>query len=806
MFLDTVIYETRSPTNEFRAAQKNICKQVHDSELDKNLDKEIDLYIEHLGSCGIDATGSKFTGPFFPATIPEVIENTRKRDPKKAERYSSAYKQSCANGQARLMHANWQTDAMVKLEPLELGKPPRMVFNTDTEDVVLGRMTSYAFEQYLHESLTIKQTKPEDIGSIFQRVEDTLGDFVMLCLDDTARDGNTKAHDFVRFEKHARFAGVLTRESSDMLNRRGMAARAQFHKFSTKHTSLPSGTDFTSVMNLDTTWFGSWYLMRNLGIHRSDYIILGEGDDCVLCIRRSAWTSISAELITAIGTRLGKVWKIECIGASFDETPAYFVGRHIVKTQGKWYTFPSAKRMFLKSTLVCGSIPWHLLPGRISAKNLSVADKFGRTPIGWAIAKSLTGSTATAIFSREERFSYHGNSTVLEPTMEVRNAYALATSIDVQTQLSLERLIMSGEMDMRNHTPTLYLNLDPGRYNIMANGNRNQRNTGANRTSRKSGPRGRIGNTRSKRVIVKTQTPRIPQFSPTAAALIQYRASLRNPWSSPPITLPHGFHPGVLAGKFYIQIPVLNTDFVEVIIARSYKGITYDYRTSVIGAWTGLNNIVGDGTLAVKTRIVSAGIRVAWAGPAQDVGGITSHAITGTTASITNRSEQITGRTGSMLYQPNDETDLTYIANGALTTLMNFKYSCTVASTMLLEIVMNYDAEPTPLVSHAWNTGRHHITTFKPVVDGGAHTHAVATHPIANQPSAKEHHAHPHHSSNHAEWFKGLGSAAKELGGAIGAVASGAAVAITGGRELYQAAYPALATAVEVAPLLALTL
>lgn len=467
-----VLYDSKSSINLIAAASKNMQAQVPEEEWDPNIRELHTEFIGDLLAGKLDAwRGSTNNVPYRPATFDEVVAAAYKRSGKKGRNYLQGVADLTGRYAVKHLRRFWTTSPMVKYEvlsgetPFKDAKCPRLVNNTLTCDVVRGRTSSLQFDAWMKQNRpTIKGKSAADKLSDLDTLDAMLGDSYVLGIDDTARDANVTYLDFALYHDLLTALGFVTPEMSDMLNRKGFAGFANGTFVSGNWTSLLSGVDFTSALNMVVSWFGGWYLCKKvLGLDSTDWGILAEGDDQLILIRGRQARFESSE-IAAVGRRLAKVWKIESQGPP--EGQHAFIGGNASKFQGKWHYVPSPARMFLKSTIVpCpfGTSRNEMI-SRLKARALALSDRYSHVPIGWAIAEKVNSFannySGKARFTREEEYNYSG--TILQaPSQAERLAYQACTGITVDLQFRCEAMIKSCAQfeDLRYRLP-----IDPQSY------------------------------------------------------------------------------------------------------------------------------------------------------------------------------------------------------------------------------------------------------------------------------------------------------------------------------------------------------
>jgi hypothetical protein len=444
---DAVVFDTTCRINAIAAAGKNLAAQVPASNLLPNIMTLIDEYVEATFTTGIDAWGPGI--PYQrPYSLTEIISLAGLRSGKKRKQYEDGVKDLLERG---LQADKWRLQGITKLEPLECGKGVRLVNNPPTSDVVAGRTSSAAMDDYAHTRASIKGRDRKKKAELFAEVHTLLGDCYLVGVDDTARDANTVEHDFACYAKVLERLGARTQYTDVLLKRQGFLTRAKGVMFKGTWKSLLSGVDFTSIMNVNTTWFLAWYLCKLWGLPREAWVVIGEGDDMVIAIAASHFgmvPSLSTDYLSTVGLGLRKVLKLEGISTSWAGPGIDFVGGSFIYDGGVWWNFPKPKRMFLKATIACGRdiTSTKVANARLKARALAMADRFSGIPIGWAIAASIERHASRVrgrvLFTREEEFSFQGVANQ-PPSCGSREAYSRCFGISVATQLTLEHIILN---------------------------------------------------------------------------------------------------------------------------------------------------------------------------------------------------------------------------------------------------------------------------------------------------------------------------------------------------------------------------
>lgn len=451
-----VLWETRSRDCEQAAFGKNLPEQIPENEEDRVwVDRMSVAFLSALAAGQVDATGLK-RQHLWPASPKEVVDAAYKKSGKKGRLYEAA--SAVVHKGKGIWEAGerWIGSMFVKFELLKEGKPPRNIFNSSTEDVVVVREAAMPMEHYMAETgFTFKGLVSEDkwipICNAARAVDKDM-DVWVVCLDDTARDGNTVEHDLKNFISILYLFGVMTQLVLSVMQRLAAKTRTKFFNLVLVLYSLLSGVPHTSLMNFWTSVFGLWcWAVDDLGLAHSEFAIVAEGDDTALIIagRRARELSARGKFsecdIVTFGLRLRKRWKLEDCGPLDKDRGHPIVGGVVVENLKQFYYFPSWKRFILKAGW-CGDYglkgrkPYLL---RASARACALVDRYSSVPVMWAYACKVAEAfgCSTAGMTREERFSYSGKTACLEPSSAARVAFEKAYGIAVCDQFALERLI-----------------------------------------------------------------------------------------------------------------------------------------------------------------------------------------------------------------------------------------------------------------------------------------------------------------------------------------------------------------------------
>lgn len=344
----------------------------------------------------------------------------------------------------------------VKFELLRAGKPPRNIFNPSTLDVVAMRVATKPLEQeMLLTEMTFKGVQTQDKWQPIVRAAravDPQLDVWVVCLDDTARDGNCVEHDQTLFIGILYSYGLLSGYVLSIVSRVFATTTTRFFKLGLYVFSLLSGVPHTSVMNYWVSVFGLWcWATCYLGLRYHQFAIVAEGDDTALIIKAAAARACAArglfteQSIGDFGLRLRKRWKLEDCGPLDKARGHPIVGGVVIESYGQFYFFPSFKRFLLKAGWCAdyGLANVKAYRRRASARACALVDRYSGVPVMWAYAArvALAFGLQTKGMTEEERFSYSGNTRCHEPSMAVRLAFEKAYGITISDQITLERIL-----------------------------------------------------------------------------------------------------------------------------------------------------------------------------------------------------------------------------------------------------------------------------------------------------------------------------------------------------------------------------
>jgi len=449
------VYNTDLGRNLYAAINKNLADQLPGRGLST---ATVDEFVEE-NLLGIGAQSSVWTPDIRLYTEDEVLAAAQDRSHKKFELYRENYVACDENGCERSMNDTWELNHFVKFEYLGvssttgLPKPPRLIANVSTEDVVQGRRSGKGFEKFIEKNLSIKGLKSAERYKPLEEVHDLLGDFYVVALDDTARDANSVRHDFNAYKGVLGSLGLLTPYMAQMLDREGFSSRCKGLLLRTRTTSLLSGSDFTSAMNYNTTRLNCWYIAKVCGLVAHEWCVVAEGDDCLMCITKDAWLRIQPDFsntfLPKAASDLRKQLKVEGEGW-FDECGHPFVGGNVGYYAGRWWYFPSLGRMRLKATVVLGKDvhqPTNA-KARVRARVDALLDRYTGVPIGWKLAEVLQRHASWVgrgkiLRNQDEEHNQHSRNDLpfKPPTMLERQAFEHVMGVAISTQLALEDLI-----------------------------------------------------------------------------------------------------------------------------------------------------------------------------------------------------------------------------------------------------------------------------------------------------------------------------------------------------------------------------
>jgi len=453
---DGQVYDTGLGRNIRAAINKNLADQLPGAGLPREV---VDEFVKD-NLVGIGAKPSVITSEVRLNTEEEVLAAASERSGKKFRAYERSYAACNQTGHERSLVDTWELEHFVKFEFLGkssttgLQKPPRIIANVDTQDVVQGRRSGRGFEHFIAKNNSIKGLKAAERYKPLEEVLTILGDFYVVALDDTARDANTVRHDFDAYKGVLESLGLLTPYMAQMLDREGFTSRCGTLKLRTRTTSLLSGSDFTSAMNYNTTRLNCWYLAKVSGLAAEEWCVVAEGDDCVMCIARAAWLRVKPNFydtfLPSAASDLRKCLKVEGEGW-YDECGHPFVGGNVGYYAGRWWYFPSLSRMRLKATVVLGKDVHQpaVAKARLRARVEALVDRYTAVPIGWKLAEVLQRHAAWVghgkilrLQDEEYNHVFAKNATPFRaPTELERKAYEHVMGVSVSVQRRLEDVI-----------------------------------------------------------------------------------------------------------------------------------------------------------------------------------------------------------------------------------------------------------------------------------------------------------------------------------------------------------------------------
>lgn len=453
-----VVYDPRSSDAEMGAVGKNLSEQIphkHDDVLAWMV-----IFLVHFAAGCFDA--GRYRLHFPPASREEVL--------------AAAYKRSGAKGRAYQQASDWfyrgvgfckvftifcsmhVASMFVKVEALAFGKPPRMIYNPLTWEVIVGLESTRPAEYWMKsERVTFKGVPTSDkhlpIAEAALKVDRNFDVFV-LCLDDTGRDGNTVTHDFGIFTCVLAILGSLTSLVADFLERVGFTTRMHNFTLIGRWLSLLSGSPWTSVMNYFTSMFVLFcFAQFYLGLNLWQYYCLAEGDDSALIISGTAARLLIArgmfdeDKLAAFGLKLRKRIKVESARWFYDPAGHPIVGGVAVFGEGGGLFIPSWKRFLQKSSWALSfmiDVPAVYL-SRLQSRSLCLNDRFTTVPVMWAYARRVRQIAqrqgGRVCMSSQELYAYSGNDFAQPPSMEARLAFAGVCGISVSHQYAMESYI-----------------------------------------------------------------------------------------------------------------------------------------------------------------------------------------------------------------------------------------------------------------------------------------------------------------------------------------------------------------------------
>lgn len=453
--------------NELAAIGKNLAEQVDDEALDANIPRYQQEFASAFVGDGVGLIARRETAAPCSYSLVQVVAHAATRSAKKAKGYATAL-MSYICGTVLLSLLEWEGKWFVKLERLKPGKPPRFIFSCDKIIVALSRATNYPFEKWIKESYTTVKGLPTamrylPISEGCDKLKVT-GLPYIVSIDCTARDANTKAHDFALYLLILRKLNLATPIIEWLCLYSSARGSSTYWKIRVKWVSLLSGVDFTSTINFITSYFGAYYYCTYvLMLPMNAWTVGAEGDDNCICISRpyamqlllsgrlpEGENSPGHVILVQAGLALGKRWKTEYAGWLDDPHGHPFVGGTVLYDDGAYHFFPSYARFLLKAGVVLARdvISPKCLMGRIIARADALTDRFDRYPIGWVYANLVRAHAACynvrVLRTKEEEYEELASSKrriAREPGMTIRVLFERHTGITVGRQFALEGLL-----------------------------------------------------------------------------------------------------------------------------------------------------------------------------------------------------------------------------------------------------------------------------------------------------------------------------------------------------------------------------
>lgn len=477
---NSVTYDTRNLLNLKAAVSRNQPRQIRPLAGRKLMAALCRRYVDSEASDTYDAFGIGNRQLHHTLDLKQVIMRVAEKSPAKAQRYLTKYLKLLDKGAPK---THWEGTASVKSECMKCGidphtlartlvKCPRFIFGSDSGDVVACHMVVSVIEDFIATRNSFKglrtNQKHQPIEKCFNEFR---GDCYIICIDDTARDGNTQRHDFDNFLNLCRQLCIgLPPEFEKLMSREGYKASSKWGSISSRITRLFSGCSFTSALNWVTTRFFIHSLCLTAGVNRKDYAGPCEGDDNAVVVRGAAYSRVACALcddnITSLGRLLGKDIKIEKRGWLRPDTSWPIVGGFTVYDGSVFSFVPSPSRAVVKAG-------WALRPvygsykatiGSIKSRSESLNDRFDGVPVFYSYARLVASRAAlhTGIARRTPKEEYdrqHSTGIALarKPNFQQRRAFEIVTGCSPGHQESLEELLTTTtdrkdwNADLRDH-------------------------------------------------------------------------------------------------------------------------------------------------------------------------------------------------------------------------------------------------------------------------------------------------------------------------------------------------------------------
>lgn len=435
---------------------KNHAEQVSDVDMSHDLHSLSVVYAESEVNGHYDAISVPHTTPLHLLSEDDVISFVAEKSPAKARRYMAGFIEYISGGYPT---GRARCKLKVKPEILKLGKSPRVIHDFDVGETVMAHSWAIMLEKFVKTTLCWKGLSTAQKCLPFKTAFDHFnGDCFVVCLDDEARDSNTKRINFVTLTMLLTCLGIiLTTGHLFRLWRVGVGLLTLFGKVWSKDMRLLSGVSYTSSMNWVTSRFMWYCIMHWLGVSYKDYIVCADGDDNFAAIRGSVVRLLdlssvfTEEKLRHFGLKLGKRLKLEKAGWMVDGTSWPAVGGESVYLSGEWGFMPSQSRSIIKAGWALNN-DWDsfkAVAGRIAARAWALNDRFDGIPIWWAYARVVASYSehlgAPPIFDSDEEYlkSEQGwtGGLAKEPTVQQREMYSVAFGVDCGSQLLCEQLL-----------------------------------------------------------------------------------------------------------------------------------------------------------------------------------------------------------------------------------------------------------------------------------------------------------------------------------------------------------------------------
>jgi len=451
-----VYWDPKNYYSVLAGINKNHADQVDDSELSHDLEDLSSAYAEAEVNGHYDALSKPHKTPLHLLSEDEVISSVAEKSPAKARRYLAGFIDYISGGYPT---GRARCKLKVKPEILKLGKSPRVIHDFDVGETVMAHSWAILLEWFIKTTSCWKGLKTALKYLPFKVAVDHFdGDCYGVCLDDEARDSNTKKINFLTLTMLLTCLGIiLTPGHLFRLWRVGVSLLTLFGRVWSRHMRLLSGVSYTSSMNWVTSRFMWFCIMYWLGVSYRDYIVSADGDDNFAIIRGRVVRTLKLERyftearLKKFGLRLGKRLKLEKAGWVVDGTSWPAVGGESVFLNGDWCFMPSQSRSIIKAGWALNNDwdSYKAVAGRVTARSWALNDRFDGVPIWWAYARVVAAYSqhlgAAPIFDSDEdhQRSEQGwdGGLAREPTVLQREMYAVAFGVDCGNQLLCEQLL-----------------------------------------------------------------------------------------------------------------------------------------------------------------------------------------------------------------------------------------------------------------------------------------------------------------------------------------------------------------------------